>query len=223
MAGWKTLLSLTTKQDSPDRGSSIAWPLSPVGQISMRNSTIELRVTFVTWTWNWGACSDVLNIRRKVTSRGGGTGGTGSETSVGAGRGVGVDSGVSVGRGLGVVVGSGIGVGKGVGGGSAVRVADTAVPTFRSNSMAESAGDLVGETVAMQAGDKISSAAVALARATNLRKKTILKKTSLTDPSLAGPSRQPVFYPGVIQCIMQRSRVVFSCLGGQNLEVNSRQ
>jgi len=76
-----------------------------------------------------------------------------------------VASGVFVGRGNGVAVGSGsgVGVGKDVGGGSAVRVADTAVPILRSNSAAEFSGDLVGETVEIQAVDKRINDAIAIA------------------------------------------------------------
>jgi hypothetical protein len=130
----------------------------------------------------------MLKILRKIAARGGGTG---SATSVGVGWSVGVDSGVLVGRGVAVAVGLGvgIGVGQGVGGGTAVRVADTAVPTFLSNSRAVIVGDLVGETVEIQAGAKRANAAVALARATNLRKKTFVKEISPGDRYSARPTR----------------------------------
>jgi hypothetical protein len=107
------------------------------------------------------------------------------------GWGVGVDSGVLVGRGVAVAVGAGvgIGVGIGVGGGSAVRVADTAVPTFRSISKAEIVGDLVGETVEIQPGPRKTSTAALLARTTNLRKKTIVKEISPGDRHPARPNR----------------------------------
>jgi len=88
-----------------------------------------------------------------------------------------------------------------------VSVADTAVPILRFSSSAELSGDLVGETVEIQAVDKSTNDAMAIALVANPRKRqNILKKTFLNYASWPRPARQTISYPSGIQCFKRASR-----------------